>query len=81
MGLKLGQAFRKTLLEWIQRGVTGFLLGGGGGGTMRRLVFGAQKSLVGIWLNKTSLLLLLRIPSDACMFPPSASDKMFCLLV
>ena len=27
-----GQAFRKTLLEWTLRRITGFLLGGGGGG-------------------------------------------------
>ena len=38
-----GQAFRKSLLEWILRRVTGFLLGGGTMCPPPPLVFGAQK--------------------------------------
>ena len=57
--LIFGQAFRKTLLEWILRRGTGVLLGGGGTKCPRApLVFGAQKKPG--WDSKTGLVLSTR---------------------
>ena len=69
-------SFQKTLLDLILRRLTGFLLGGGGHyPPPPPLVFGAQKSLLGIGLKLHIIVYFLTFHLSMCAFQGTKLER------